>query len=374
MSKQNIVVVGGGAAGTAITILQSGHNSSDYNLILITLREVFVHLPAAIRMLTYSEDALENKALVPYDSLFSKGIGSVKIGKVVGIEESSTGSGGNVLLEGGEKVAYRYLVLATGSVWEGPLAAVNGQKQDLLSSVESWREKIKKSKKGIAIIGAGAVGLEFAGEILDAYPDKKVTIVNATPLPLNDTYPEKFRKDVLKRWHKRGVRFLLEDRIDDVPEGEFSSVATKNGQTFEADVVLATRGPRPNTAYLESLGVLDDRGCVKVDSTLQLTGHPNIFAAGDIISFKEQKQAAKTAGHVGVIIPNILSLVSGKDAKKTYGGSMEGIFVTNGKNQGAGFADALWGLTFGDRVVPMVKGKGLFVAQTRAALGLVDAK
>ena len=52
----------------------------------------------------------------------------------------------------------RYLVVATGSVWEGPLAALTGKKENLIDSVNVWREKFKKSK-AVVIVGAGSAGL-----------------------------------------------------------------------------------------------------------------------------------------------------------------------------------------------------------------------
>lgn len=56
-----------------------------------------------------------------------------------------------------------------------------------------------------------------------------------------------------------------------------------------------------------------------------------MFVVGDIMAFDEQKQLAKTTGHVGIVVANILSLLSGKPAKKQYTGTFEGIFITNGK-------------------------------------------
>lgn len=96
---------------------------------------------------------------------------------------------------------------------------------------------------------------------------------------------------------------------------------------------MPTRGGKPNSEFIATLGpnVLDASGYVKVTDTLQVEGHPDVFAVGDIISYKEQKQLAKTPGHASIIVANILTLIRGSAAKKKYTGTFEAIVVTNGK-------------------------------------------
>lgn len=96
---------------------------------------------------------------------------------------------------------------------------------------------------------------------------------------------------------------------------------------------VATRGGRPNTKFIESLGdVVGSSGTVKVTPTLQIVGHPRIFAAGDIIEWKEQKQAAKAPNHALVVVHNTLVLLGlSKKAVIPYKGSAELIVITNGK-------------------------------------------
>ncbi|KAI5124091.1 hypothetical protein M0805_000906 [Coniferiporia weirii] len=371
MSDQNIVILGGGGAGTATARLLSAKLPKGYSLILITTRECYVHMPAAIRMSVTSKDKLEETALIPYDSLFANGNGTVKVGNAVSIESQTNVPGGSVVLEGGESIAFRYLVVATGSNWEGPLKGLSGKKQELHTIFKQWREKFEAAK-GIVLAGAGSVALEMSGELRDFSKSKPITIVQATSLPLNDAYPDSFRKDVERRWRGRGIEFVFNDRIDGDPGNDFSSVKTAGGKTIEADTLVFTRGGSPNTSILRSLGedVLDSRGYVKILPTLQVAGYSDIFAAGDIILFKEQKALAKTPGHADVIATNILSLISGGGQQKSYTGTFEGIFITNGKNKGTGYVDKLWGLKFGDTIVPMVKGKHLFVDLARKNMGV----
>ena len=83
----------------------------------------------------------------------------------------------------------------------------------------------------------------------------------------------------------------------------------------------------------ESLGpdALTERRHVKVLPTLQLIDRPSIFAIGDIIDWKEQKQAFKSTGHASTVAANILSLLNGSQAQKNYKTGAEMMIVTNGK-------------------------------------------
>jgi len=106
---------------------------------------------------------------------------------------------------------------------------------------------------------------------------------------------------------------------------------------FDTDIdrfKVNTRGPKPITGFIgSSLGedTLTKAGYVKVTPTLQLESHPNIFAIGDIIEWKEQKQAMKIYGHGTVAAKNIVALTLGQQAKTPYKGGPEMLLVTLGK-------------------------------------------
>ena len=99
------------------------------------------------------------------------------------------------------------------------------------------------------------------------------------------------------------------------------------------NIQVATLGPRPNTAFAQSIGagVLTKQGFLAVERTLQLKGHARIYAVGDAIDWAEQKMAAKVGGHAAVVVANILGAIQGKPVAKIYKGATEMILVTNGK-------------------------------------------
>jgi len=110
------------------------------------------------------------------------------------------------------------------------------------------------------------------------------------------------------------------------------------------------RGPRPNTKFIgESLGsdTLSASGYVKVQPSLQLFGHPNIFSAGDVIDWQEEKQAVKVMSQAPIAANNIAAVLSGNTAAlKQYKGSSEMIVVTNGKVRCFhSYTDVVLGLT-----------------------------
>jgi len=369
--QKNVVVVGGGAAGIQIARgLSAKLDASKYNLILVNPRPYSIHMLAGARMTTSDVDHLEDTAFIPYDKLFSNGHGSLKVGKVTAIDASQGSKGGVLTLQDGQKLPYEILVLTPGSAWSGAVAFPE-DKDEVTEWLKQWRSKYAKANH-IVFAGGGAVGIESAGELKDQFPNKKVTIVHGDDMLVNKTYPNKFRKALDKSLKARGVEIVYNDFVDDVPAEGVVGVTTRNGRKLDADVVVLTTGPRPNTSFISTLGLdtLTDRGTVKVKPTLQLVSHPDIYAAGDVIDWAEQKQAAKVAGHAAVIVANILSAVAGETPVTQYKGSFELILVTNGKSGGAAYFDVLWGILLGAWFARMVKGKDLLIPMARKGAGL----
>ncbi|KAF7964765.1 hypothetical protein HWV62_3148 [Athelia sp. TMB] len=388
--SKNVVIVGGGAAGVnTARLLSPKLGPLGYNLILIDSRPFFVHLVGSIRMSVSAVDNLEDdKVILPYDKVFASGVGELKVGTVASVTETGA-AGGFVTLESGETVPYAYLVLAPGSVWNDNISFPN-DRSSLKEHLATWRHKYENAQD-IILAGGGSVGIETAGEIKDIWPNKNVTIVHGGAALLNDTYPAKFRKSQAAGLTARGVRLVLNDYVDDFPAsgGKSAGITTRNGKKLNADLVVsptldmlraalthnfqvATTGPRPNTAFAQSIGagVLTKQGFLAVEPTLQLKGHARIYAVGDVIAWAEQKSAAKVGGHAAVVSANILSAIQGKPVAKIYKGAIEMILVTNGKEGGGAYFGVLWGITLGAWFARMLKSRTLLVPMARGNLGL----
>ncbi|KAK0466346.1 uncharacterized protein EV420DRAFT_1511174 [Desarmillaria tabescens] len=366
--KLNVVVVGGGYGATAARQLSAKLDASKYNLILINSRPYRFHLPAFIRLVVSDVDNLEKTAMAGYEKLFHNNNGTFIQASVTGIQKSET-VGGSVILDNGEKVPFHVLILATGSTWSGPLDFPNS-KGDISAFLTSERSRFQDAND-IVLVGGGSVGIEYAGEIKDIWPNKKVTIIHGGSKLLNDTYPDRFRNKMENGMKSRGVEIVYNDYLDDIPTSGAESVTTRKGKTIKGDLFVPAWGPKPNTGFIASSlpGAVTDKGFVKIKPTLQFASYPEIFALGDILDWKEQKQAAKANAHAALISTNVLNYLDGKPLKE-YKGSYELILVTNGKNGGAAYFGVLWGIVLGDWAARLTKSKTLLIPMFQAAQGL----
>ncbi|KAG6830400.1 hypothetical protein H0H92_000896 [Tricholoma furcatifolium] len=386
---KTVVVVGGGGAGApAARQLSSTLDPTKHKLILITSRPHFTHLIGCIRAAVTPDDGFDEQVIMTYEQLLVNKNGLILVAEVKAIADHGE-KGGTVTLADGQVIPWDILVLAPGSRWEGPIAVPTTKAETKMWFAE-WQTKFRRAND-ILLVGGGAVAIEFAGEIKDLNPNKKVTIVHSHERLLNKTYPNKFRNDVQQRLLKRGVTLILGDVV---PESMLtrSRVVTRNGITLTPDLIVSPlegksswgqrsdpgqqipcRGPHPRTELLTSAfghSVLTPAGHARIRRTFQLQEHPRIFACGDIADLAEQRQLGKYNNHAAVVAKNVLSLLNGEPAREEYKGSPEVIVLTIGKHGGAAYLGLLWGLTFGARFAVLTKSKELLVPMMRGNLGL----
>jgi dihydrolipoamide dehydrogenase len=180
------------------------------------------------------------------------------------------------------ELAAKNIVVATGASAAVPTAwKTDGQK--VVTYLEAiFQEKLPKSA---IIIGAGAIGMEFA-TIWNSY-GVEVTVVEMLPhiLPLEDG---EAAAEVAKVYAKRGVKLLAGHKVEAVETTKAGVKVTVSvgGETkpLEAEQALVAIGFRPNFKGLglEEVGVkLSERGFVEIDEKMA-TNIPGIWAIGDV--------------------------------------------------------------------------------------------
>jgi dihydrolipoamide dehydrogenase len=158
--------------------------------------------------------------------------------------------------------------------------------------------------KTMLIIGAGAVGVEFAS-IFNRF-GTKVTVLEMLPrlVPVED---EEVSKELERYFKKTGIRCETGAKAENITRTENGvrlCVALANGkrEDMEAETLLVAVGRKPNTENigLDKLKVALDRGFIKVDGH-QLTGEPGVYAIGDVVAGTPQlAHVASMQGMVAV--------------------------------------------------------------------------
>jgi len=200
-----------------------------------------------------------------------KGAGSLQPGRKMTV--------GNDVYE-----ATQAVLVATGSRVKGlPQIGLEINKTSVISSDEALF--LERAPATMAIIGAGAVGMEFA-DIFHAF-GTKVTLIEALPriLPLEDA---ECSDAVAKSYRKRGIEVIAGAKVKKGTVGKdkvtLEIEAGGAAQKVEVAVVLMAAGRAVNTEGigLKECGIqLDDRGFIKVDRNLQTTA-PGYYAIGDV--------------------------------------------------------------------------------------------
>lgn len=190
------------------------------------------------------------------------------------------------------------IVIATGaSPMMIPGVDIDGKR------VVTYREAILQEHlpKSVVIIGAGAIGLEFA-TIWSSY-GVEVTIVEMLPriAPLED---EEVSVELTKAFNKRGIQVLSGTKVEGIEVQEVGvkvKLAGSNGElVLDAEQALVATGFTPNTTGLglEEIGVtLSEKGLVEIDERMA-TNVASVWAIGDVTG---KLMLAHVASAMGIV-------------------------------------------------------------------------
>lgn len=241
-----------------------------------------------------------------------KGFGVIKgPGKV----EVTTDKGTQVL-------ETKNILIATGS--EARMLPGLTPDDSILTNIEILN--MQQVPKSLMIIGAGAVGVEFASMFKRFGAEVSIFEMLPRLVPVEDEEVSKELERVFKKGKIRVETGAKCDNIQKTANGVKMKVTLANGKTedVEAEKLLVAVGRAPNTAKigLENTKVEVDRGFIKVDQ-FQQTAEPGIFAIGDVVA--GTPQLAHVASMQGMVA---VAIMAGKPATPIHRNRIPGATYT----------------------------------------------
>lgn len=196
--------------------------------------------------------------------------------------------------------ATKGVVIATGSRVKGlPQIGLELDKQHILSSDEALT--LDKAPATMAVIGAGAVGCEFA-DVFNAF-GSKVTLLEVMPriLPIED---EDCSVELTKAFKKRGIEIVTGAKLGTVKKGKNTVTipvevgGEKRDMTFDLVLVAAGRAPNIENIGLKEGGVATtERGFIKINDKFE-TSAKGVYAIGDVAGPPMLAHKGSREGHV----------------------------------------------------------------------------
>ncbi len=257
-----------------------------------------------------------------------------------------------------ESIRYDFLVLATGSrssFFGVPGAAEHALTlKSLQDAVEIKRQVIGTVEHAlcltqrdvtVALIGAGATGIELACELAEfarqaaariAHPSIRVRIVllhrDGSILP---QFPQ-FRPYVERALRRQGIELLLRAEVARVGQ---RAVILDGGKRIAADVIIWTAGVQPNPVATRP-NAADERGFFAVNEFLQLPSYPEVFAAGDCASVRRGGERlpmlAQIASEEGKHIAKSIERSILNRPLRPFRYQIQGILLSLGRKKGIG--------------------------------------
>lgn len=206
-----------------------------------------------------------------------------------------------------ETVKAKHFIIATGArPRQLPNLEIDGKM--IIDSEKAMQ--LEKQPKKLVIIGAGAIGVEFAYFYNTIGTEVTLVELQKTLVPVED---QDVGKELGKIYKKKGMNILTESSVEKVEKkgkGVKVTIKTKKGtETVEADMVLSAVGVTGNVENigLDKAGVKTEKGDIVVDKKTYKTDTDSIYAIGDVIG---APWLAHKASHEAI---NLVEQLAGKN-------------------------------------------------------------
>ena len=315
-----VLIIGGGFAGVGVAqdLAKNGIKAT-----LVDKKDYFEVTFANLRNLT-DPAKTQNRARKRYQDFLKSDFIQSNVDSL---------SDNQAVLNNGDIINFKRAIIASGTRYPSMSVAKSNQALNLEQRNQefvSQHDKLKEASS-VLVIGGGVVGVELAGEIISAFPDKKVTLSHGGKALL-DGFKVKAQMKAQQQLERQGVNIELNRRYEN--RGEYYQ-DQNTGQINQAEIVFEAVGAKPNNEFLKKYlaNTLSSKGLVKVDSKFVVKGHKNLYALGDIADVGEAK-LGYLAHQQGSHLAKIISAdMAGKKAKAYKTNPLMALIPT-GQNSG----------------------------------------
>lgn len=278
--KKNVVIVGAGHGGVT---LASALRAADFdgNITLLSDEAEYpYHRPPLSKAYLSSDGSAdsEQKLLLEPEAFYAEQ--RIELRRNTRVRAIDV-AGSAVLLDGGERLEYGHLVLATGA--RARILALPGcdllgiETLRTLGDARRIRRKLQACRS-VVVVGGGFIGLEIASTARQL--GKQVTVLETAGRIMERAVAPFVSEYVTARHRAKGIAIELGAKVTGFAglDGQVIGVRGEGGE-WPADLVIVGAGAIANSELAEAAGIPCDNG-ILVDAQLR-TSVANVFAIGD---------------------------------------------------------------------------------------------
>jgi NADH:quinone reductase (non-electrogenic) len=361
---KQIVIVGGGFAGTTLATELERSLPSGHRVVLVSEESYTTFNPMLAEVVGAS--VFPEHVVAPIRQMLDASRGSQFImGRATAVDRERH-SVTLTTLAGPREIQYEHLVLAFGT--RANLELVPGLAQHALplklvgdamfirnrvlqrvACIELERDPEERARLGhFIVIGGGFSGVEVAGELEDFlrgalrfYPRVQRSELRVTLLQdidrLLPELPEPLGRAAARSLTSRGIDVRLTTRASEVTG---RGVSLAGGGQLAAGTVICTIGTRPNP-LVERLGLALQRGRIETEPDLRVRGAANLWAIGDCALIRNQMTGGAVApptaqfaiAEARLLARNIVDTLAGRSTQ-AFGHASKGMMATTGHLKG----------------------------------------
>ncbi|NJE00044.1 pyridine nucleotide-disulfide oxidoreductase [Thermococcus sp. LS1] len=278
--KYDVVVIGASAGGLTAAI--SAKRFYPDKSVLVIKKETVGMVPCGIPYIFGTFKSVDDDILPAEKFLEPLGVETL-VDEVVEIDPRTK----VVRTKGGKEIAWKKLVIATGSkplfpeIPGAELEGVYTVPKDY-HYLKALRERLESAEK-VVIVGGGFIALEVGDEIRKL--GKDVTLLVRSRL-LRSSFDPEFSEMIEGRLKEAGINIVYGQVERLLGSEKVEKVKLVDGKELDADLVIFSIGYRPNVDLAIKAGLKVTRYGIWTDEYMR-TSHPDIFAVGDCVEHRD---------------------------------------------------------------------------------------